>query len=84
MSPSIARAWSDFANQANWLGLHQLDLARFAAFIKAAHNPEMDRDPMDFQALIEEAEPGLSEEQVGELSSQLDALYAFGHQVLSA
>lgn len=84
MSPTMKRAWTLFAAEANWTGLHPLDLKRFALVVRAAHHPARRSTPGNFERLVAEAAPWLDAQELSDYAARPDELYDFGRQVCSA
>jgi len=79
LSPTCRAAWDAFVKNAHPPGLHSLDLARFASFVRVAHRTRRSTY-VDFYQLVRDAWP-LDDEDHAELAEQLGHLYEFGRQV---
>lgn len=83
MSPKLQDAWDRFAESANFDGLHQCDLDRFAAFTATAHHPGRRKAPIDFSAILKPRLTGWEQTEIDKLGSDLEELYEFGRRVLA-
>lgn len=82
LPPKLHEAWTHFADNANWSGLHSLDLDRFAQFTNQARRSHQ-KAPIDFETLVKTACPAIEPTDLADIVEQLEPLYEFGRVIQS-